>query len=308
MESSLEEMQGEYEMVVSEKEKSNSVKFQGKMLMACITGLEFLNNKFDPFDLKLDGWAEQVDENIDEYDEIFAELHEKYKSKSKIAPEIKLMFQLGGSAIMLHMTNSMFRSSMPNMDDVMRQNPDLMQQFTQAAVNSMGEQNPGFSGFMNNMMNPNGGGGGGSGPPPGVRTGPPPMNPASMQHPSMPMRAPSPPSNRPDIAAGRSLRKSRAAPPAQEGISVNDGFAKVSDTEKSRPQKRPDMKGPSNLNDILSGLKTKQINIADNDKDDADSTISIKELKESQKLMDSQKPKKSKKRPKSEKNVISLDL
>ena len=68
------------------------------------------------------------------------------------------------------------------------------------------------------------------------------------------------------------------------------------------------MKGPSNLNDILSGLKTKQINIADNDKDDADSTISIKELKESQKLMDSQKPKKSKKRPKSEKNVISLDL
>jgi hypothetical protein len=308
MESSLEEMQGEYEMVVSEKEKSNSVKFQGKMLMACITGLEFLNNKFDPFDLKLDGWAEQVDENIDEYDEIFAELHEKYKSKSKIAPEIKLMFQLGGSAIMLHMTNSMFRSSMPNMDDVMRQNPDLMQQFTQAAVNSMGEQNPGFSGFMNNMMNPNGGGGGGSGPPPGVRTGPPPMNPASMQHPSMPMRAPSPPSNRPDIAAGRSLRKSRAAPPAQEGINVNDGFAKVSDTEKSRPQKRPDMKGPSNLNDILSGLKTKQINIADNDKDDADSTISIKELKESQKLMDSQKPKKSKKRPKSEKNVISLDL
>jgi len=153
MDSSLEEMMGEYEMIISEKEKSNSMKFQGKMLMACITGLEFLNNKFDPFDLKLDGWAEQVDENIDEYDEIFAELHEKYKSKSKIAPELKLLFQLGGSAIMLHMTNSMFRSSMPSMDDVMRQNPDLMQQFTQAAVNSMGEQNPGFSGFMNNMMN-----------------------------------------------------------------------------------------------------------------------------------------------------------
>ena len=143
------------------------------MLMACITGLEFLNNKFDPFDLKLDGWAEQVDENIDEYDEIFAELHEKYKSKSKIAPELKLLFQLGGSAIMLHMTNSMFRSSMPSMDDV-RQNPDLMQQFTQAAVNSMGEQNPGFSGFMNNVMNS---GGMPSGPPPSSRQGPPPMKP-----------------------------------------------------------------------------------------------------------------------------------
>ena len=32
-------------------------KFQGKMLMAMITGMEFLNNKFDPFDVKLDGWG-----------------------------------------------------------------------------------------------------------------------------------------------------------------------------------------------------------------------------------------------------------
>ena len=54
MDSPLQELQGEYEMIINEKEKSNSVKFQGKMLMACITGLEFLNNKFDPFDLKMD--------------------------------------------------------------------------------------------------------------------------------------------------------------------------------------------------------------------------------------------------------------
>ena len=41
MESSLMEMQGEYETIISNKERDNSVKFQGKMLMACITGLEF---------------------------------------------------------------------------------------------------------------------------------------------------------------------------------------------------------------------------------------------------------------------------
>ena len=295
MDSSLEEMMGEYEMIIAEKEKSNSMKFQGKMLMACITGLEFLNNKFDPFDLKLDGWAEQVDENIDEYDEIFAELHEKYKSKSKVAPELKLLFQLGGSAIMLHMTNSMFRSSMPNMDDVMRQNPDLMQQFTQAAVNSMGEQNPGFSGFMNNVMN-------NSDMPSGPRPGPPPMRPQNMQHPSMPMRPPSPPSNRPDI------RASRGQPSQSKGVEIDSGFSDLNEVEKSRPHQRPDMKGPSDLGDILSGLKTKQINIRENKETDNDSTISIKELKESQQLLDSQKPKKSKRRPKSEKNVVSLDL
>ena len=153
MESPLAEMQGEYETLVAEREKKNSVQFQGKMLLAVITGLEFMNNKIDPFDLKLDGWSEQVNENLNDYDEIFSELHEKYKSKSKLAPELKLLFQLGGSAIMLHMTNSMFKSSLPNMDDIMRQNPDLMRQFSSAAANSMSDTNPGFSGFMNSMMN-----------------------------------------------------------------------------------------------------------------------------------------------------------
>ena len=52
MESNLEEMQGEYEMIIDEKERSNSCKFQGRMLMAAVTGIEFLNNRFDPFDIK----------------------------------------------------------------------------------------------------------------------------------------------------------------------------------------------------------------------------------------------------------------
>ena len=93
MDSSLDEMKGEYEMIMAEKEKSNSIKFQGRMLMACLTGIEFLNNKFDPFDIKLDGWSEAVNENVDEYDEVFGELHEKYRSKAQMAPEIKLLFQ-----------------------------------------------------------------------------------------------------------------------------------------------------------------------------------------------------------------------
>ena len=50
-----------------------------------------------------------------------------------MAPELKLLFMLG-SAAMLHMTNTMFKSSMPGMDDIMRQNPELMQQFQNAAI------------------------------------------------------------------------------------------------------------------------------------------------------------------------------
>lgn len=151
MESSLDEMKGEYENIIAEKERTNSIKFQGKVLTTFITGLEYLNNKVDPFDIKLDGWSEQINENIEDYDDIFSELHEKYKSKAKMAPELKLLFQLASSGMMIHMTNTMFKSAMPGMDDIMRQNPDLMNQFTKAAVNSMENTNPGLSNFMNDF-------------------------------------------------------------------------------------------------------------------------------------------------------------
>ena len=38
---------------------------------------------------------ETVNENIEDYDDVFGELHEKYSSKASMAPELKLLFQLG---------------------------------------------------------------------------------------------------------------------------------------------------------------------------------------------------------------------
>ena len=161
MSSDYEEMQYEYDRLVHQRKMSNSVKMQRQMLISFVTGVEFLNNKFDPFDLKLNDWSENVHENIGDYDDIFEELYEKYKESAQMAPELRLMFTLAGSAFMYHLSNSMFKSSLPNMNDVMKQNPDLMKQFTEATMNSMGQKNPGFAGFMGNMM----GGGGGSEPP-----------------------------------------------------------------------------------------------------------------------------------------------
>tara|TARA_B100001778_G_C18597038_1_gene635266 strand:+ start:1480 stop:2931 length:1452 start_codon:yes stop_codon:yes gene_type:complete len=296
MDSDLQEMMGEYETIIAEKEKSNSVKFQGKMLMACVTGLEFLNNKFDPFDIKLEGWGEQLNENIEEYDEIFSELHEKYKSKAKMSPELKLLFQLGGSAVMVHMSNTLFKSAMPGMDDIMRQNPELMKQFTSAAVNTMGNNgNPGFAGFMNNVF----GGGGqpqndsglGFGPsmrrdmPPNVNEGPPPA-PVETKLPERSQRTQNLP-NRPDIMSAR-------------GIALdNEG-----DAIKEERIARPEMRGPntkqSEINSLLSGLKTKQINVDNKES----STISIDDLKE---LTNAKIPK-SKRKQKSDKNIVSLDI
>ena len=52
------------------------------MLVAFVTATEFLNSKFDPAGVRLDGWSESIHENVNDYDDIFEELHEKYKSKA----------------------------------------------------------------------------------------------------------------------------------------------------------------------------------------------------------------------------------
>ena len=155
-------MRNEYIKLKKQRETENSIKFQRKMLMACITGVEFLNGKFDPFNIKLDGWSESMNEGINDYDEVFEELHEKYGGKTDIAPEIKLMLMVGGSAFMFHLTNTMFKTSLPGMDDILKQNPELMQQFAKAAVNtpkSEPEQQPGGQGGMPGGMGGMPGGG-----------------------------------------------------------------------------------------------------------------------------------------------------
>ena len=296
MESSLQEMMGEYETIMDEKTKQNSVKFQGNMLMAVINGIEFLNNKFDPFDIKLDGWSDQVQENITDYDDIFGELHEKYKSKASMAPELKLLFQLGGSAMMVHMTNTMFKSSMPGMDDIFRQNPDLMRSFQSAAVNSMAQTNPGFSGFMGGLMNDSG-----RAPNPGF--GPPP--PLATQGPN----AVPPPSVRPgnNNYARPDLNLSKSN--YEDGINLRENYDRPDLQERTskRAAPRPEMKGPSDISDILSGLKTKTINIQQPSPQNNDSsTISINDLKDLQ--SEGNMPKRSGRRKKSASNTVSLDI
>jgi hypothetical protein len=297
MESSLQEMQGEYETIMDEKNKQNAIKFQGNMLMAAINGIEFLNNKFDPFDIKLDGWSAQFEENINDYDEIFSELHEKYKSKATMAPELKLLFQLGGSAMMVHMSNTMFKSAMPGMDDILRQNPDLMRSFQNAAVSSMSQTNPGLGGFMSNLMNPEPQVSSGYGPPPPMAT----QGPNAIPIPS------GRPGNNNYAKTNLNLGRSNFV---DDGISLRENFERpdIQDRTSQRTTSRPEMKGPSDISDILSGLKTKTINIQEpvQQNTNDNSTISINDLKEMQ--GEGNLPKRSGRRKKSASNTISLDI
>lgn len=154
MANSLEEITAEVERRKDSKALEASIRFQRSMLTTVTNGMEFLNSRFDPLGVKLDGWSEQVNENIEDYDEIFEELYDKYKDKSKVAPEVRLIMSLGLSAAMCHVTNTMFKSKMPGMDDILRNNPDLARQFAQAAASQA--VGPGFANFVGMGMSDRG--------------------------------------------------------------------------------------------------------------------------------------------------------
>lgn len=143
--SPIDELRNEVKRITYSIDVDKSLKFSRRMLIACTTGLEFLNKKYNPFEIQLDGWSENVMENVDDYDEVFEELYVKYRTKMHVAPEVKLIMMLGGSAMMFHLTNSMFKSVMPNMNDVIKQNPGLVQNMMSAVQNTVPKSQQGAS-------------------------------------------------------------------------------------------------------------------------------------------------------------------
>lgn len=189
MSSSLDEMELEYKRLVEHRQMDNSVKMQRRMLISFASGLEFLNGKFNnPFDLNIDGWSEHLSEEIDSYDDVFEDLYTKYKDSVNMAPELKLAMMVGSSAFWYHLTSNMSKSMMPNlMNNVMKQNPDLMRQFQNATLNTMSQANPAFAQFVGSNspgMNMKGDFA------PGMNQGPPKYNPMNAPPFSNPKDAP----------------------------------------------------------------------------------------------------------------------
>lgn len=156
MQDSVEDMEEEVKRIETQRNVDGSIKFQRKILMALVTGVEFLNTRYDPFGVHLEGWSESLYDGMNEYDDVFEELYMKYRGKSKLPPEVRLVMMVAGSGFMFHLTNTMFRtSSIPGVDQVMRQNPDLMKQFAGAAANMMassGQDATGMAGLFGNMF------------------------------------------------------------------------------------------------------------------------------------------------------------
>jgi hypothetical protein len=171
--------------------------------------------------VKLDGWSEAVHENVEDFDEIFEELYDKYKERGKMPPEMRLMMAVAGSGFMCHVSNTFMRQRMPNADDILRKNPELARQFAQAAATSAGG---GFGNFMGMAM-----GAGQQQAPPQPMTG--------MQGPAGPQGMDSQPSPT-GAFFGSSQQSMPNAPQVMASV-------------EPRQTARREMRGPSGVDDIL---------------------------------------------------------
>lgn len=94
--SSLESMKFEHDLHKKMRDRQTSIQFMKQSLLTIVYGIATFNDYIirDPFKIKLEGWANQVNSEVGDYYEILCELYEKYKPGKESSPELKLGWML----------------------------------------------------------------------------------------------------------------------------------------------------------------------------------------------------------------------
>lgn len=146
----LDELQSEYYTLRKEVNLEQGLKVSKNILISACSMLEFVNNKFDPLDIVLDGWSEEINEDADngDYDEVLEDLYDKYCETIDVGPEIKLLMMIGGSAIKFHLTHTILKTMIPNAETLLKQNPDLKEDIQDLISKKMPEISQMNNAFM----------------------------------------------------------------------------------------------------------------------------------------------------------------
>ena len=160
MSSDIDDLRYEFNRIREQLKIDNSISFSRKGLMFVVSALEMMNTKYDPLNIELDGWSENIMDSMNEYDDIFEELYYKYKDSNNMSPEMRLLLSLSGSAFMFHITNSMFRSKnigggMPNMNGGMPNMNGGMPNMNRGMPNKGPNMMDMMGSMMGNMMGRN---------------------------------------------------------------------------------------------------------------------------------------------------------
>ena len=143
MNSSLAELTAEVESLKREANLDQGTKVTKNALISICSLLEYVNNKFDPFDVVLDGWSEDINDDVQngEYDEVMEEMYYKYYDKVSMGPELKLITMIGGSAVKFHLSHTLLKTMIPNAEALLKQNPGLKNEINDLIQKNVPEMN-----------------------------------------------------------------------------------------------------------------------------------------------------------------------
>lgn len=271
MRTPLETLRSEVLKLERMRNVQRSIRTQRKLLISFASGTEYCNKKYNPYKFALDGWSGDILENIGDYDEVFEELHDKYKDSVQMSPELKLLTMVGGSGLMFHLSNTLFKSSTPQLNDILQSNPDIMAQIQKAALGSMANTNAGDP-IFNMMM-------GG-------------INERSQQR---------------EQQAPWDGRKGYAPPRTQGFPQASNSNSSVGAEVNQVPQgqglysQQAQMQGPQGFDDILNQLNANSMGTTGLISDVEEAEEPLKDVTTKQRKQRQQKPKKNK-------QVIDLDM
>jgi hypothetical protein len=172
MDSSLDEMEMEMEFIRKEKDMDRTVQQFSEWFVTGMGGLEWSSKNValvKAFGLKLDGLSEAAQMKVGDMEEDFEELYDLYGDKLRMHPLVRIPIRTCMMVYMVHLTNQMVQKSpIPNIDQILKSNPDIARQLATAAMQSQsapqrqqpnantGGGNPldGLANFMSSMVPP----------------------------------------------------------------------------------------------------------------------------------------------------------
>lgn len=249
LESPIEEMRLELEFVKREKDADASIKQFCDWFVSGMGGMEWASKNVaivKAFGLELDGLSESAQMNVGDLEDDFEELYDMYGDKLRLHPLVRIPLNTCRMIYMVHLTNQMVKKSpIPNMDQILRTNPDIARQLATAAMQQQAQPgrahaqpamppppsyaaNPlaGLSSYMNSMVPP----------PPPQQTNVRPQPPASIRGPVRIQKPnPQPPAAR--VAPPPPARDMGAPPTNIEDLlrSVNAGASSDAKSVTLRP-------------------------------------------------------------------------
>jgi len=138
LESPLDEMKMEFEFVKREKDMDATIKQFCDWYVTGMSALEWSSKEIPlmkAFGLNLNGLSESAQMGVGDMEEDFEELYDLYGDKMKIHPLVRIPIRTCMMIYMVHLTNQMAQKSpIPNMDQILRSNPDIARQLATAAM------------------------------------------------------------------------------------------------------------------------------------------------------------------------------